>query len=208
MSKLKFGELKPEEYRGDNVIHFQDPRSVKFNGQLGRPLTRTKNERNYTSYNFIHSELNALPKKLDEPRYVRKTSAERYREPAQMRALIMGFRVPQEERESSRSKERSMLARCTGSQSVRNLLLAKRSPRDGSTDFEEDDTREFSRGRRNMLGEYIFSSGIACLPTGMNAPNMCQYYSHRPKDERSHSKELSASTRLVYRKNYQGDSIK
>jgi hypothetical protein len=85
-------------------------------------------------------------------------------------------------------------------------MQAKRAARDGSTDFDEHSTREFSKTRRNQLGEYIFSSGIACLPTGNNAPNQCQYYSHRPKDERSHSKELSASTRMVQRKFYQGDS--
>ena len=74
--------------------------------------------------------------------------------------------------------------------------------REGS-DFDEHSTREFSKGKYNNLGEYIFSSGIACLPTGLNARNEAKYYTLRPKDE---GKDLSITTKMVYRKNFQGDS--
>lgn len=84
LSKYKFGELKDEENRGDNVIHFQDPRSAKFNGTLQRPLTKTKNERNYTSYNFIRQEWNSK----QEQKFVRKTPVEKYRKPTQVKGLI------------------------------------------------------------------------------------------------------------------------
>ena len=43
-----------EGKHGDNIINFQDPRSAKYtNNLLTRPLTKSKNERNYTSYHFI-----------------------------------------------------------------------------------------------------------------------------------------------------------
>ena len=73
-------------YKSDNIIHFQDPRSAKFNGQLNKPLTKTKNERNYTSYNFIKQEANKhQPQTV---RFHRRISVEKHREQNEIKGAI------------------------------------------------------------------------------------------------------------------------
>lgn len=71
MTLLKKGDY----YNSVNVIDFQDPRSTKYTGRLERPLKQTKNERNYTSYNFIRDA--ATPA---EVKFIRRTQIDRHRE--------------------------------------------------------------------------------------------------------------------------------
>ena len=56
------GNAGLQDCKSDNIIHFQDPRSAKYNGALQKPLTQTTNKRNDTSYNFINGEAKNPPK--------------------------------------------------------------------------------------------------------------------------------------------------
>ena len=104
---LRYG-MSEFPHRSDNVIHFQDPRSAKFNGTLQRPLKKTKNERNYTTYNFIKPDF-ALGKK--EPiRYVRRVKEEIYKDPTKMKLLInVPNRANPEKRDPSETERKSIV---------------------------------------------------------------------------------------------------
>jgi hypothetical protein len=80
---LKHG-LREFPYKSDNVIHFQDPRSANYTGRLMRPLIKTKNERNYTSFNFIKP----ASAKEENVRFVRRVKKEIYTNITDMHSLI------------------------------------------------------------------------------------------------------------------------
>lgn len=144
---LRYG-MSEFPHRSDNVIHFQDPRSAKFNGTLQKPLRKTKNERNYTTYNFTKPEL--TPK--DPVRYVRRVKEEVYRDPTKMKLIInLPSKTNPEKRDKSET-ERKSVARNLESSAMQGCLGTPKSVQVAT-----------ARRPRSKMREFIDSSGVACL---------------------------------------------
>jgi hypothetical protein len=82
-------------------------------------LTKTKNERNYTTYNFIKPELSS---KREPIRYVRRVKEEVYKDPTKMKLIInIPNRTNPEKRDRSET-ERGSVARNLGSAAMSECL--------------------------------------------------------------------------------------
>ena len=72
-------------------------------------MTKTKNERNYTTYNFIKPEINLS--KREPIRYVRRVKEEIYKDPTKMKLIINIPNKSNPEKPDPTETERKSVAR-------------------------------------------------------------------------------------------------
>ncbi|CDW76612.1 UNKNOWN [Stylonychia lemnae] len=147
--------LREQQY-SENVVHFQDPISDRFNGALQKKLVTTINKRNDTSYNFINGvEKQPKPQKFAKKMMSNNSSPKR----TVVKVMLQPDKFRKENQPPKTESIERYQAKSLHSNSIADIVF-KENMNYQNLQYNQ----QCQTSRRSPQRQFIEASGISCLP--------------------------------------------